>query len=78
MKDKTEDKKATSKNEKAKEQKEDEKEKKDGDAEESKEPQDATMKCEIKHLDRKYDDKDEAFFAEASNPRLQIFPPKHC
>ncbi|KAK8054212.1 P-loop containing nucleoside triphosphate hydrolase protein [Apiospora saccharicola] len=66
VKDKTEDKKETSKDSKAKEQKKDEKDKKDkdGDEKESKEPQDETMKCEIKHLDRKYDDKDEAFFAE--------------
>ncbi|KAK8098144.1 P-loop containing nucleoside triphosphate hydrolase protein [Apiospora kogelbergensis] len=38
--------------------------KENGDAEQDKEPEDETMKCEIKHLDRKYDDKDEAFFAE--------------
>jgi hypothetical protein len=28
------------------------------------EPEDQTMKCEIKHLDRRYDDDDEAYFAE--------------
>ncbi|KAK8069907.1 P-loop containing nucleoside triphosphate hydrolase protein [Apiospora phragmitis] len=40
------------------------KDKTNGDNEQSKEPQDEAMKCEIKHLDRKFDDKDEAFFAE--------------
>ena len=29
-----------------------------------KEPEDQTMKCEIKHLDRRYDDKDEQYFSE--------------
>lgn len=76
VKDKTEDKKETSKDSKAKENNQDEKDKKVDDSEESKDPQDETMKCEIKHLDRKYDDKDEAFFAEASNPNLQLFRPK--
>ncbi|KXX80661.1 ATPase family AAA domain-containing protein 3B [Madurella mycetomatis] len=27
-------------------------------------PEDQTMKCEIKHLDRRYDDKDESYFTE--------------
>ncbi|KAK7943593.1 uncharacterized protein PG986_012706 [Apiospora aurea] len=69
VKEKAEDnKKEASTDSKTKEQKDDETgEKKEGDAEEDKEAQDQTMKCEIKHLDRKYDDKDEAFFAEASN-----------
>ena len=31
---------------------------------ETTEPEDQTMKCEIKHLDRRYDDDDEAYFAE--------------
>jgi AAA+ superfamily predicted ATPase len=38
-------------------------EKKDS-KEETPEPEDQTMKCEIKHLDRRYDDDDEAYFAE--------------
>lgn len=45
-------------------EKEDEKDKKDGDAD-KKDGEDQTMKCEIKHLDRKYDDKDERYFVEA-------------
>ncbi|KAK6066212.1 AAA family ATPase [Seiridium cupressi] len=31
------------------------------------EPQDDTMKCEIKHLDRRYDDKDEQYLEERKN-----------
>lgn len=46
--------------------------KENGDAEQDKEPEDETMKCEIKHLDRKYDDKDEAFFAEVSNITISL------
>jgi hypothetical protein len=34
---------------------------------ESEEEKDQTMKCEIKHLDRRYDDKDETYFAERKN-----------
>lgn len=40
------------------------KDKKDGDADQKKDADDQTMKCEIKHLDRKYDDKDERYFVE--------------
>ncbi|KAK6854157.1 P-loop containing nucleoside triphosphate hydrolase protein [Apiospora arundinis] len=69
VKHKKEDKDEASEDSKTKEdeakKKEGEKSDKDAsDDKRDKEPQDETMKCEIKHLDRKYDDKDEAFFAE--------------
>ena len=45
-----------------------EKDKKDGE-----QPKDETMKCEIKHLDRRYDEKDEQYFAER---KIDIEKPK--
>ncbi|KAM7194638.1 hypothetical protein V8F20_007830 [Naviculisporaceae sp. PSN 640] len=47
------------------EKKEEDKSASDSDSEKKDEkPEDQTMKCEMKHLDRKYDEKDEAYFAE--------------
>ena len=52
----------------------DKKDKKDSDGDEKKEAEDETMKCEIKHLDRKFDDKDERYFVEASWPSSSTPP----